>query len=174
MEITPLVETTLLVVEIIHLVDLILLVLVPPLLLKITAVDTMVGFSLFFFAVLFLIVLHSHLYYLQGGNGFWGGMATGGLLGYLWGRPRNYGGYRGGYGGFGSSYGGFGSSYGGYGRFGSGPSSAFFFSLFSQKKKINLLFHRPMGGGMSMGSSSSSSSSSGSRTASGYGGSRRR
>jgi len=69
--------------------------------------------------------------YGRGGNGFWGGMATGGMLGYLLGGGRRYGGYGGynrfgGYGGyrqrpsFGSSWGSSGGSFGGGSRRSSG------------------------------------------------------
>jgi len=43
------------------------------------------------------------------GDGWWSGLATGGLLGYMFGRPR-YGGY-----------GGYGGGYGGYGGYGGAP-----------------------------------------------------
>jgi len=83
-------------------------------------------------------------------GGFWSGMATGGLLGYLFGgrsynRTQGYGNY--GYGGYNRGYGGGGGSW-----FGGGAT----------------------GGRTYTSSSSSSSSSSGTRTASGFGGTRRR
>lgn len=83
-----------------------------------------------------------------GGGGFWSGMATGGLLGYMFGggtRNRGYGGYGYGYGNQ-PNYG------GGWGGFSS---------------------RRAYGGGGSSGFSSGSASS-GTRTASGFGGTRRR
>jgi len=79
-----------------------------------------------------------------GGGGFWSGMATGGLLGYMFGGNRGYGNYyqRPNYG--------WGGGYGGYAR-----NSGF-------------------GGFSSSSSGFGSSSSSGTRTASGFGGTRRR
>ena len=84
-----------------------------------------------------------------GGGGFWTGAATGGLLGYMFGnRGTGYGGYNRGWGGYNRGWGGWG---GGYNRgYGGGYSTGF-----------------GSGGG-------SSTASSGTRTASGFGGTRRR
>ena len=83
-----------------------------------------------------------------GGGGFWTGAATGGLLGYMFGnRNTGYGGYNRGWGGgYNRGWGGWG---GGYNR-GWG------------------------GGGATTGFSGGSTASSGARTASGFGGTRRR
>lgn len=89
-----------------------------------------------------------------GTGGFWSGMATGGLLGYL------FGGGGGGRGYYNNGYG-----YGrrqGYGTWGGSTGGSSWFGGSGG------------GGGGSFSSSSSSSSSSGTRTASGFGGTRRR
>ena len=87
-----------------------------------------------------------------GGGGFWTGAATGGLLGYMFGnRGTGYGGYNRGWGGWGGGYNrGWGGWGGGYNRGWGG------------------------GGGASTGFSGGSTASSGARTASGFGGTRRR
>ncbi|KAK6180095.1 hypothetical protein SNE40_012307 [Patella caerulea] len=83
-----------------------------------------------------------------GGGGFWTGAMTGGLLGYMFGGRNNGGGYRRGYG---TGYGNTGSSWFGSGSTGSG-----------------------WGSGLGSGSSGFSSGSSGTRSASGFGGTKRR
>jgi len=83
-----------------------------------------------------------------GGGGFWTGLATGGLMGYMFGGNRGYGGGYGGNRGYGYG-GGWGTGAGGYNR-----GSSF--------------------GGFSGGGGGSGGASSGTRTASGYGGTRRR
>jgi store-operated calcium entry-associated regulatory factor len=82
-----------------------------------------------------------------GFGGFWGGMGAGGLLGYLMGRR---GGFGGGYGAYNRGYGGYNRGYGGGGFFGGGGMR--------------------MGGGGGGGGMRPATT----RTASGFGGSRRR
>ena len=85
-----------------------------------------------------------------GGGGFWTGAATGGLLGYMFGnRGGGYGGYNRGYGGYNRGY-----NTGGWGGWGGGGGA------------------RSGGGGTAGGAAAASSS--GTRTASGFGGTRRR
>ena len=67
-----------------------------------------------FFIFIFIFILEAFFAEFPesgGGGGFWNGLATGGLLGYLWNRPSNMGlGSYGGYNSYGSRFGGIGFS----------------------------------------------------------------